>query len=118
MNTFRALRGGAVVIVLSRLVAGGGVATMAGAMALSELVVTPSGSLTNNKSVVVKGTGFKANDQTYITEYLRTAKGGAQCDTATALLVNVSAKVATPATKFKVITGLVGTAKCAPLQRI
>ena len=77
MNTFRALRGGAVVVVLSRWVAVGGVATMAGAMALSELVVTPSGGLTNNKSVVVKGSGFKANDQVYITECLRTAKGAA-----------------------------------------
>ena len=116
MSSLRVLRRAAVVAALSATMLFGGVATMAGAKTAPKLVVTPSGGLTNNKSVIVKGTGFKAHDQVYITECLRTAKGAAQCDTATALPVNISAKGVLPATRFKVIVGLIGSAKCGTVS--
>lgn len=112
MKTFRVIRRVAVVAVMSSALMFGGVATIAGAKTPPKLVVTPSSGLTNNKTVTVKGTGFKAHDQVYITECLRTAKGAAQCDTATAIPVNISAKGVLPATKFKVIAGRIGPSKC------
>jgi hypothetical protein len=112
MRTVRVLRRATVIAALSGTLVFGGFATMAGAKTAPKLVVTPSVGLTNNKSVVVKGTGFKAHDQVYITECLRTAKGAAQCNIATAIPVNISAKGVLPATRFKVIVGLIGPSKC------
>jgi hypothetical protein len=112
MSTLRAFRRATVAAALSGAVVFGGVATLAGAKTTPKLVVAPSRGLTNGKSVIVKGTGFKAHDQVYITECLRTAKGAAQCNTATAIAVNISARGVLPATRFKVIVGPIGSSKC------
>lgn len=111
MRAKRAVRG-ATVAILSTGVMIAGLTTMADAKTAAKLIVAPAVGLTNNKTVIVKGTGFRAKDQVYVTECLRTAKGAAQCDTSTALPVTITSRGVLPATKFKVITGLIGTAKC------
>jgi hypothetical protein len=60
----------------------------------------------------VSGTGFKAKDTVYITECLATAKGEAQCDIDTATPVTISATGVLKKTKFKIITGTIGSGKC------
>ncbi len=112
MTAIRSIRTAAAVAVLSTGILSGGLATVAGAKSVPKLVVTPSTGLTNGKSVTVKGTGFKPKDQLYITECLRTAKDATGCDTATAFPVTASAKGVLPATKFKLITGVIGNGKC------
>jgi len=84
----------------------------ASAAATPKLVVTPSTGITNGKSVFVSGTGFKAKDTVYITECLATAKGEAQCDIDTALPVTISATGVLKKTKFRIITGTIGSGKC------
>jgi len=86
--------------------------TSASAVAKPKLVVTPSTGLTNNKSVFVSGTGFKPKDSVYITECQATAKGEAGCDILTATPVKITAAGVLPKTKFKVITGTIGSGKC------
>jgi hypothetical protein len=90
----------------------GVLATSANAAAAPKLVVTPSTGLTNGKSVFVSGTGFKPKDQVYITECLATAKGEAQCDINTATPVTISATGVLKKTKFRLVTGKIGSGKC------
>ena len=84
----------------------------ASAAATPKLVVTPSTGITNGKSVFVSGTGFKPRDSVYITECQATAKGEAGCDILTATPVKITAAGVLPKTKFKVITGTIGSGKC------
>jgi hypothetical protein len=86
--------------------------TSANAAAKPKLVVTPSTGLTNNKSVFVSGTGFKPKDTVYITECQANAKGEAGCDIDTATPVTISSKGVLKKTKFKVVTGKIGSGKC------
>jgi hypothetical protein len=86
--------------------------TSAVAAAKPKLVVTPSTGLTNHKTVTVSGTGFKPKDSVYITECQATAKGEAGCDILTATPVTITAAGVLPKTKFKVITGTIGSGKC------
>ena len=86
--------------------------TDAGAVAKPKMVVTPAAGLSNGKSVTVSGSGFKPKDTVYITECLRTAKGPAGCDIATAIPVTISSKGVMAKTKFQVVTGKIGGGKC------
>jgi hypothetical protein len=86
--------------------------TGASAAATPKLVVTPSTGLTNHKTLTVSGSGFKPGDSVYITECQATAKGEAGCDIETATPVTITSKGILPKTKFKVITGTIGTGKC------
>jgi hypothetical protein len=112
MKAIRSIRAAAAVAVMSTGILTGGLASVAGAKSTAKLFVAPSTGLTNGRSVTVKGTGFKPKDQLYITECLRTAKDATGCDTATAFPVTVSATGVLPATKFKLITGVIGNGKC------
>ena len=82
------------------------------AKAKPHLVVTPSGSVKNNQVVKVRGLGFKAGDSIYLTECLATATGPAGCNIATATPVTVNAKGAFGWTKFKILSGTIGTGTC------
>jgi len=86
--------------------------TSASAAAKPKLVVTPTTGITNGKSVLVSGTGFKPKDTVYITECLATAKGQAQCDIQTATPVTITATGVLKKTKFKIVTGTIGSGKC------
>lgn len=112
MSAMRTIRVLGVAAMLSGVLAGGVLATSAGAAATPKLVVTPSTGITNGKSVYVSGTGFKAKDTVYITECLATAKGEAQCDIATATPVVISSTGVLKKTKFKLVTGTIGSGKC------
>ena len=82
------------------------------AKAKPHLVVTPSGSVRNNQVVKVRGVGFKAHDTVYLTECLATATGAGGCDIATATPVTVSAKGTFAWTKFKILSGHIGSGTC------
>ena len=114
MISTRAFRAAGAVAVLSAGVWVGGLSNVAraGAAASPQLVVKYSGPLTNGTIVTVSGSGFKAKDQVYITECLATAVGPAQCDIATAVPVKISTTGVLPVTKFKVVTGKIGTGSC------
>ncbi|MGB8197911.1 MAG: neocarzinostatin apoprotein domain-containing protein [Acidimicrobiales bacterium] len=86
--------------------------TGANAAATPKIVVTPSTGLTNHKTVMVSGSGFKPKDQVYITECQATAKGEAGCDIFLATPVKITAAGLLPKTKFKVATGTIGNGKC------
>jgi len=95
------------------LVAGSMTSPAGGSVAKSpKLVVAPSAGLKNGEVVKVRGYGFKAHDQVYIVECLVTAKGQAGCNTLGATAVTVNAKGILPVTKFKVITGAIGSGAC------
>jgi hypothetical protein len=114
MISMRTIRVVAVTVMLSTGVLTSGVlsVTSAGAAAVPKLVVTPSTGITNGKSVFVSGTGFKPKDTVYITECQATAKGEAQCDIDTATPVKISATGVLKKTKFKIVTGTIGSGKC------
>lgn len=76
------------------------------------ITITPSTGLTNDASVTITGSGFTANDSVYAVECLATATSAAGCDTATATPITVGADGLLPTTKFKVVTGTVGTGTC------
>lgn len=88
------------------------VTSAAAAAAKPKLVVTPSTGITSGKTLLVSGTGFKPKDTVYITECQATAKGEAQCDIATATPVKISATGVLKKTKFRVVTGTIGSGKC------
>ena len=106
------MRVAAAVAMVSTAVLTGAWASVAGAKPVPKLIVFPSTGLTNGKTVIVKGTGFKPKDSLYVTECLRTAKDAGGCDISTAVPVTASAKGVLPATRFKLITGVIGTGKC------
>jgi hypothetical protein len=110
----RVIRTAAAAVVLSTAVVAGAVASVgiAGATSTPKLVVVPSGSLTNNKIVTVKGTGFKPRDRVYVTECLVVAKDSAGCNISTAVPATINAKGVLPATKFKVTIGVIGSGTC------
>jgi hypothetical protein len=112
--SIRTIRVGAVATLLLTGVVTGGLLNVsgAGAAAKPKLVVTPSTGLTNKKTVMVSGTGFKPKDSVYITECLANAKGEAQCDIDTATPVTISATGVLKKTKFRVVTGKIGSGKC------
>ena len=112
MKTLRTIRIAAAAAAISTGVLAGGFSGVASAKAVPKLIVTPSSGLTNSKTVIVKGTGFKPKDQVYITECLRTAKGQAGCDIATAVPQFITSTGVLPATKFKVVIGVIGSGKC------
>ncbi len=106
------MRVAAAVAMMSAAILTGTLASVAEAKAVPKLVVIPSTGLTNGKTVTVKGTGFKPKDSLYVTECLRTAKDAGGCDILTAVPVTASAKGVLPATRFKLITGVIGTGRC------
>jgi hypothetical protein len=110
----RKIRVVAVAALLSTGILTSGVINVTGASAAAKpkLVVTPATGLKNNKTVYVSGTGFKPKDSVYITECQATAKGEAGCDIETATPVTITSKGILPRTKFKVITGTIGSGKC------
>ncbi len=84
----------------------------AGTVKSPKLVVKPSGGLRNGQSVRVTGTGFTPKDQVFVVECLAKASGQAECNTATATPATINAKGVLPPTKFKVVTGAIGTGTC------
>ncbi|MDE3007430.1 MAG: hypothetical protein KGJ10_01825 [Acidobacteriota bacterium] len=89
-----------------------GLARLAGASSMPKVVVSPSSSLKNGQYVKVGGHGFKPGDSVFIIECLTTSKNSSGCDVATATPAKVTAKGLIPPTKFKVVTGVVGTGTC------
>jgi len=89
-----------------------GAATADAAKRVPVLRVAPATGLTNGRSVVVSGKGFKAHDQVYIVECLATAKGGGQCNIAGVVPVTITAKGILPPTPFKVIAGSIANGRC------
>lgn len=91
-------------------------APIAGAVkAKPHLVVSPSGSVKNGEVVKVRGVGFKPGDAIYITECLATAKDSSGCAISTATPITgstVNAKGAFGWTKFKIVSGVVGSGTC------
>ena len=77
-----------------------------------KLVVAPSAGLKNGVVVKVRGYGFKPHDHVYIVECLVTAKGQAGCNTLGATAAVISAKGILSVTKFRVITGAIGSGTC------
>jgi hypothetical protein len=86
------------------------------AKAKPHLVVTPSGSVKNNQVVKVRGVGFTPGDTIYLTECLANATSSAGCNVATATPITgtgkVNAKGAFGWTKFKIVSGTIGTGTC------
>jgi hypothetical protein len=80
--------------------------------ATRKLVVTPSTNLVKGQRVTVTGSGFTPHDQVYLVECLVKATGQNGCDVATATPVTISATGVLPATKFTVVTGVVGSGTC------
>ena len=76
------------------------------------IVVVPSVGLHNHEFVKVRGAGFKPRDSVFIVECLATAKGQAQCDISTVVSATITAKGVLPLTRFKVVTGKVGSGRC------
>jgi hypothetical protein len=113
----RTIRGLAVAALLSSGLLATGLIEVGGASAAAtpKLVVTPSTGLTNHKTVIVSGTGFKPKDEVYITECQANAKGESGCDIFLATPVKISATGVLPKTKFKVATGTIGNGKCGTL---
>ncbi|HUX03957.1 MAG TPA: fibronectin type III domain-containing protein [Acidimicrobiales bacterium] len=86
--------------------------TLAATSASAHLTVSPSTGLTNGVTVKVTGSGFVPNDQVFVVQCLRSAKGQSGCAIATATSVTISANGVLPRTSFRVVTGAVGTATC------
>ena len=88
-------------------------APVAGATkAKPHLVVTPSGSVKNGEIVKVRGVGFTAHDSLYLIECLAKASGQSGCDMKTLTPVTVNAKGAFAWTKFKIVSGTIGSGTC------
>jgi hypothetical protein len=94
----------------------GGVVSMAsaGAKTTPKLLVKPATGLKNHETVTISGTGFKPGDTVFLVECLRTAKGQSGCNTPAPFppSVTITSKGILKATKFKVVTGKVGTGTC------
>jgi hypothetical protein len=76
------------------------------------LKVVPSTGLRKGRVVTVSGSGFKPRDRVYIVECLASGSAAAQCNLATTVPKTITAKGLLPVTKFKVVTGKVGTGLC------
>lgn len=76
------------------------------------VIVSPSSNLRNGEVVKVRGAGFVPKDSVFIVECLATAKGQAQCDTASVKSVTINAQGQLPVTKFKVRVGKIGSGTC------
>ena len=115
MLSTKAIRIGVSVIATVALSLGTGLVGVGAASAATspKLTVAPATGLKNGESVTVKGTGFKAKDSVYLVECLKTAKGSAGCSVVgIPTPITISSKGVFPATKFKVITGKIGTGTC------
>ena len=98
--------------LLTGLSASVGLAQTASATSNPTVVASPSGSLKNGQTVKVGGHGFKPGDSVFIIECLITSKNSSGCDVATATPAKITARGLLPPTKFKVVTGDVGTGTC------
>jgi neocarzinostatin family protein len=76
------------------------------------ITVTPSTGLHNGESVQVKGARFRAKDHVYLVECLVGAAGQNQCDLSTVTPATITTTGKLPTTKFKVVTGKVGSGSC------
>jgi hypothetical protein len=76
------------------------------------LMVVPSTGLRKGRVVTVSGSGFKPGDHVYIVECLASGSTAAQCNLATTMPKTITARGLLPVTKFKVVTGKVGTGRC------
>lgn len=114
MISTRAVRIAVVIAVMSAgSLVGGFINTAnAGTAKSPKVVIKPSGGLKNGQTVRVTGTGFTPKDQVFVVECLAKASGQADCDTATATPATITAKGVLPPTKFKVVTGAIGTGTC------
>ncbi|HEV2427911.1 MAG TPA: neocarzinostatin apoprotein domain-containing protein [Acidimicrobiales bacterium] len=113
----RTLRAAVAALALSAPLAVGVGGVGSGAVTTPHLVVTPSTGLHNGEWVKVSGSGFRAHDMVFLVECLSTAKGAAGCNTAGATPVTITAKGVLVSTRFKVMTGKVGSGHCGTTAR-
>ncbi len=76
------------------------------------LYARPTLNLRNGQVVTVFGHGFIPRDRVYIVECLAGATGAASCDLRTLKAVTIRANGVLPATKFRVVTGKIGSRFC------
>ncbi len=76
------------------------------------IIVTPSIRLHNGEIVKVRGAGFKPRDSVFLVECLVVAKGGSQCNISKVVGATITVKGLLPVTKFKVMTGKIGSGRC------
>ena len=76
------------------------------------LYARPTLNLRNGQVVTVFGHGFIPRDHVYIVECLAGATGAAGCDLRTLKAVTIRANGVLPATKFRVVTGKIGSRFC------
>jgi hypothetical protein len=107
-------RTGGVRLLLFAGVLGATVLVAAGpsSAATPTITVKPAKGLTKGQTVTVSGKGFTPGDSVFVVECLATTTGETGCDVSTATAAKISATGALPATKFKVVTGKVGSGKC------
>ncbi|HEY3942152.1 MAG TPA: neocarzinostatin apoprotein domain-containing protein [Acidimicrobiales bacterium] len=84
----------------------------AAAAAKPQLHAVPATGLHRGSVVEVSGSGFRPRDQVFLVECLASATGQGQCDISTATPATISAKGVLPRTRFKVVTGKVGSGTC------
>ena len=117
MAVVRVVRQACVAAALVTGLAMGGVVVVEGASAAAaspHLVVTPSTGLVKGETVTVSGSKFKPKETIYIVECLATvtvATGTTQCNLAGTVGVTTSSSGVLAKTKFKVLTGKIGTVK-------
>ncbi len=85
---------------------------VAKARVVRTLFVRPTFKLHNGQVVTVFGHGFIPRDHVYIVECLAGASGAAGCDLRTLKAVTIRANGVLPATKFRVVTGKIGSRFC------
>lgn len=77
------------------------------------LFIAPSGALKAGQVIKVRGAGFTPHDTVYLTECLAKAKNESGCDIpGIPPSVTINAKGAFGWTKFKVVSGTIGTGTC------
>ncbi len=76
------------------------------------LFIAPSGGVRSGQVVKVRGVGFTPHDAVYLTECLVKATGAGGCNVASATPVTIDAKGAFGWTKFKVLSGTIGSGTC------
>ncbi|MHB8335112.1 MAG: neocarzinostatin apoprotein domain-containing protein [Acidimicrobiales bacterium] len=85
---------------------------VAKARVVRTLNARPTLKLHNGQVVTVFGHGFIPRDHVYIVECLAGASGAAGCDLRTLKAVTIRANGVLPATKFRVVTGKIGSRFC------
>ena len=85
---------------------------VAKARVVRTLFVRPTFKLHNGQVVTVFGHGFIPRYHVYIVECLAGASGAAGCDLRTLKAVTIRANGVLPATKFRVVTGKIGSRFC------